>query len=323
MMQVSESTIPLSALDAADNRFRVSTTADKDDAALNRSIAEVGLLAPPLVRPGNGQGFQMVTGFRRLAVMRMHGHDAIPCRVLDAGTDDLSCLRMAVADNAAQRPLNLVEQARAVRKLAGFFESSSKLAVALDALGLPAGATVAKKLQAVETLPALVQDAVAREEIPLAVAVDLARLDDATAAALGAVFTSLRLGVNKQREVFTMVREIGAREKRSMLAVLQSQEIRDILGDPETDRGRKAARLRETLTKWRFPTISRTREAFNTAVREMKLGKNVDLHPPKDFESIHYTLQFRFKCMAELEAHKTDVDKILASESLRRLMDGK
>ncbi|MDY6905737.1 MAG: ParB N-terminal domain-containing protein [Thermodesulfobacteriota bacterium] len=321
MVSVSPRRIPLSEINQQDDSFRISTTADKDDTALTRSLTAVGLLTSPLVRPGPDQGFQIVTGFRRVAVLESLGHDAISCRELDAGTNDITCLQIAVADNASQRPLNLVEQARTVQKLTPFFDAPTKLCQVLADLGLSASPAIVGKLQTIAALPDGVLDGIAKDEIPLSVATELARLDDTAAATLAAVFTRLRLGVNKQREVLTMVREIAAREKRSIQAVLETDEVGDVLENQDLDRGRKAARLREVLTHRRFPAIAQTREAFREAVQAMKLGKCIDLYPPENFESTYYTLQLRFKSMDELASQKAEVDKVVASEALKRLME--
>lgn len=320
MQRVSDTTIPLVAINLKDDAFRISTTADKNNAALSRSLTAVGLLTPPLVRPGAENAFQIVSGFRRVTALQGLGHEAIPCRVLDAVTTDVTCLKIAVADNAAQRSLNIVETAGAVQKLAPFFDDPSALCEVLASLGVAANPAIVHKLKAIATLPADVRNGVARNEIPLSVASELARLDDPAAVALAGVFTRLRLGVNKQREVLTMVQEIGARENRSMLAVLETEEIRGILEDPDLDRGRKAARLRETLSARRFPMISQARQSFRQAVKDMKLGKHINLYPPEHFESTYYTLHLSFKNMDELSSQKAEVDKVLASEALKRLM---
>jgi ParB/RepB/Spo0J family partition protein len=63
---------------------------------LARSIAEVGILQPLLVRPRNGR-FVLIAGRRRLAAARRAGLTAVPCLV--HAVDDAKALLLATADN--------------------------------------------------------------------------------------------------------------------------------------------------------------------------------------------------------------------------------
>jgi ParB/RepB/Spo0J family partition protein len=82
--------LPVSQIEAAP----LTVDATLDD--LTRSIEEVGILQPLLVRPRNGR-FVLIAGRRRLAAARRAGMTAVPCLV--HAIDDARALLLAKADN--------------------------------------------------------------------------------------------------------------------------------------------------------------------------------------------------------------------------------
>ncbi len=93
---------------------------DEDDLSeLQRSIAEVGVLQPVVVRAvpadEHGAAYQLVMGERRLRASRLAGNDTIPAIVREVGDDDL--LRDALLENLHRSQLNPLEEAAAYQQL--------------------------------------------------------------------------------------------------------------------------------------------------------------------------------------------------------------
>jgi ParB family chromosome partitioning protein len=88
-----------------------------DDDALNElaaSIREVGILQPIVVRRA-GQGYEVVTGERRLRAAKLAGLATVPVVLRDS--DDADLLREALIENIHREDLNPVELAEAFRQL--------------------------------------------------------------------------------------------------------------------------------------------------------------------------------------------------------------
>ena len=88
-----------------------------DDEALNElaaSIREVGILQPIVVRRA-GQGYEVVTGERRLRAAKLAGLATVPVVLRDS--DDADLLREALIENIHREDLNPVELAEAFRQL--------------------------------------------------------------------------------------------------------------------------------------------------------------------------------------------------------------
>ena len=95
---------------------------DEDELeGLATSIRDMGLLQPLVVRPlGEGEGYELVAGERRLRAAKRAGIDAIPALVRH--TDDADLLKEALVENIHRVQLNPLEEAAAYQQLLDEFE---------------------------------------------------------------------------------------------------------------------------------------------------------------------------------------------------------
>jgi ParB family transcriptional regulator, chromosome partitioning protein len=105
--------IPVAAL-APNPRQPRNAFAEESLAALARSIREVGVLQPIVVRVREG-GYELVAGERRLRAARLAGLATIPAIVRD--TDDTDALREALIENIHREDLSALELAAAFQEL--------------------------------------------------------------------------------------------------------------------------------------------------------------------------------------------------------------
>lgn len=89
-----------------------------DDSSLEelaRSIAELGVLQPVLVRPLAAGRYELVAGERRLRAARMAGLERVPVVVVE--TDEAGSLERALVENLHREDLNPIEEAAAYKQL--------------------------------------------------------------------------------------------------------------------------------------------------------------------------------------------------------------
>lgn len=310
----SEHLTPLDDILFEDLTYLITTDKDKDAEPLYRSIAEVGLLCPPILLPLTGGACRIVTGFRRLAAVRGLNMAAVPCRLLAPATSDLTCLKIAISDNTRQRALNSGEQARAVDKLFLMMDGAALFARVAAELGLPSTPAAVDKLRAIHALPAAVFDSVADGRLAFSTALSLTRMDTPTATALARLFIDLKLGVNRQREALTLIEEIAAAEDLTCLNILTESSVQEIAAAVEADRGWRCEQLFAYLHGRRFPHISRAEASFAAAVKSLRPGPSARLSHPPDFEGRDYTLTLTFRNRKELEGHMAFLQRIVASD---------
>lgn len=318
MLFFSESALPLAAVRLDDQAYRITTDKDKDDLPLDQSIAAVGLLSPPILQTSGHDSYRVVTGFRRLAAFRRLKIPETSCRLLDKTADTTACLKIAIADNAWQRPLNPGEQARAVYKLSRVIDSPDDLRQTAAGLGLPSTPAALRDLLVIHSLPEIIFDHVAAGGITFSTALLLASMEAPTAVALARLLVDLKLGGNKQRSALTMIEEIAAREDIPPGILLEEIILQGIINDPEADRGLRGDRFFRYLSHRRFPNIFRAEEDFFGKVKALKPGSRAKLSPPADFEGLDYTLQLIFKNRRELDAHQALLQRIANSDLVNR-----
>ncbi len=209
--RVEESTrvIPLGEIDPGNEEFRVTTRRAGDD--FDSSLQRLGLLAAPLVLGGE-RAVTLLSGFRRVEACRRLGWEAIAARVLPARTPLYACALKAVAENSLQRPLNLIETSRSLSLLERHAPGGKIPPEDAAALGLPGHTGLTARLKTLCRMPAEVQEAVLEDAVSFAMACELGRMDEEAAVALARLFRELKTGLNKQREIVTLIAEIALRE---------------------------------------------------------------------------------------------------------------
>jgi ParB family chromosome partitioning protein len=317
-MRFKGQSLPLESLQFEDTVYRI-TTSDAID-KLKDSIATLGVLDPPIVRQMAG-GYQIVAGFRRIDACRLLGRSDTRVRVLPKGTDDSTCVRLAIADNSLQRPLNLIETARALNLLAGIAADERELSRQAAGLALPDNPSLMQKIMSLSTLPASLQKRLAAGELTLAMALELKRLDSATAESLGRLFGDLKLGLNRQRELLSLLIEIARRDETTVSEILTDTALRDLLSAPEIERSQKAGQLRSLLRQRRYPVMNAAMASFQDLVRELKLGPGVQLVPPGNFEGTTYTLAITFDRLDQLRDRSLQIEKLLHSQTLKAFFE--
>jgi ParB family chromosome partitioning protein len=317
-MRPKEKTVKLSFVDSRDLTYCITTESDIDD--LTESINNVGLMNPPFLIE-NRDIFTIVCGFRRVESCRRLGWSHIRARILDSDTKRLECAKLAITDNAFQRPLNLIEKSRSINILSGLFKDASSLAKELSTVGLPENQSIINKIKNLSHLSNPIQNGILSNTISLSMAMELGRLTQGVGEDFVKLFGLLKLSLNKQREMITLINEIAHRDNISIQKVLQS--LQKTLNDENLDRKQKTNKIRVYLKQHRFPAITRAERAFEKHVNELKLGKGSKLIPPKNFEGGNYSLSLYFNSLDELKEHKATLDKIVHNSGIAAILAGR
>ncbi len=310
--------VPLSRIDTNDDTYHITSRTDIDD--LVASIPRDGLLNPPFVVKKGG-GFVVVSGFRRIKAGVKLGIEEINVRILKLNRSPLDNLRLAIADNAYQRPLDLIETSRSLHKLAALLKPGQNLFETAASLGLPSNPAAIQKIQDLCLLPDLIQSAIITDTISLSMAMDLKKLAPDGAVAFVRLFNEFKLSLNKQREIMSLVKEIARRDGTSEQKVLNGQQLQGIVRSQDLDRNQKANKLRAHLRQRRYPRLVKAEAEFENQRKRLNLGKDIKLIPPKDFEGLTYALNISFSSLDDLRASYTRLGRIIKHPSLKKIID--
>lgn len=310
--------VSLVDIDSDDHTFQITTRTDIED--LLGSITKIGLLQPPVLIAASG-GHTIVCGFRRIAACRRLGWTRITARILDTALDRFKAAQMSIAENAFQRSLNLVETSRALKLLDDFGPDQQQRTESAEWLGLPVSRSVTSEIKKICHLPLVIQEGILTDTINLSMALELGRLDQATAEGLVGLFHHLKVGLNKQRELILLLKEIAAREDTSVLQLIEEKPLQEILNPAEMDRAVKRQKVRSYLRQRRFPTITRAEADYRKLVKQLKLGDKINLIPPKDFEGNTFSMTLRFDNGRELGILNKRIEKMIQHPALAKILD--
>lgn len=308
----------LNQVDLANSTFRITTCTDLDK--LEGSVQTLGLLHPPLLQ-SNAAGYTVICGFRRIAACQRLGWNKIPAMILEENFDRFELAQLAIADNALQRPLNLLESSRAVKLLSDACTDPKQLKKALQDLGLPFSPAVTAKFIKLCQLPSKIQEGILADTINISMALELGELDPKAAEALIDLFDMLKVGLNRQRELLWLLKEIAIREDIAIPQLVAEKAMQKIWRNPELDRAVKRQRIRSYLRQRRFPSISRAEKEYEKLVKQLKLGSRINLIPPKDFEGMTYMMTLRFDNHEELYHLKERFEKIIDHPGLGKILE--
>jgi ParB family transcriptional regulator, chromosome partitioning protein len=309
--------IDLAAIDLEDYTFRITTDTRIEDLIL--SIKNVGLLNAPILIKKKSD-FQIISGFRRISACLSLGMAEIPARIADSDKKKLECIKFAITENSLQRTLNLIEQSRSFYLLSGFFKDNDHLAKAASALGLPDNPSIINKIKNICKLSHDIQDGVLSDTISLSMALELEMLEKDEGSAFAILFEKLKLSLNKQREILTHIKEIAIIENISIINLLTKSQLREIADDKDLDRSQKINKIRLYLKQRRFPEITKAEKDLEIKIKNLKLGSNMKLIPPKNYDASAYSLNLQFASIEQLRENKTALEKIIQNPIFKDIL---
>ncbi|AIC16444.1 ParB/RepB/Spo0J family partition protein [Nitrososphaera viennensis] len=167
---------------------------DKEVMQLSKSIKEVGLLQPIIVRLKDGF-YEIVAGNRRFTACKALGWRKIPCYVLDL--DDKAMFEMALIENVQRKTMTPLEEAESFRR---YVEEKGWGSVAELASRIGKSSAYISKRIALLDLPTDVRDRIANNEIFASAAEELLAVKDKEKQSeLANMIAARRLTIKKAR----------------------------------------------------------------------------------------------------------------------------
>jgi ParB family chromosome partitioning protein len=310
--------VSLADVSSDEDGFRITTRTDTQD--LIHPIRQLGLIQPPVL-VSDFPGYKIVCGFRRIAACRALGWSRITARILEETADRFQMAQLAIADNAWQRSLNLMETSRALNLLADVCPDQRRLAQAASALGLPVNPSLVAKVKKICRLPCKIQESILAGTVGMSMALALAELEQPDGEALLGLFNELKVGLNKQRELLILLKEIAGRENRSVQQLIAEQPLQEILTNARLDRAVKRQKIRSFLQQRRYPSISKAAADYAERIKLLDLGCNINLIPPINFEDTDFTMTLRFNNRENLRDLKKKIEELIAHPALAEILE--
>jgi ParB family chromosome partitioning protein len=314
--------VPLTEIALDDHTFIVTYRPEMQ--ALQRSVARVGVLTPLHLRQPSDQALlQVVCGSKRILACQQTGHTNVPALVY--GAAELSAQQaflLALYDNLGCRALNAVEKGRILLRLQHFgYQPEALLQEFCALLDLPPRAETLEAYGRLAVLEDSLQAAVVEGALPLETALWLDTYTAEDRQALLDLFTGLRVGSTRARELATYIDEVCQRDAGTPAGLLHALGVPAILTAAQLSGPQKLESVRRVLRQARFPQLSTYEQRFQEAARRLRLPPQISLRPPPYFEGQQYQVTLSFGQRQELQQYAQRLLDAAQHEALDALLE--
>lgn len=310
--------LSLKQIDLADERFRISSPWGPLS-ELKESVRQVGILTPLRVQPGTAnRGFRLISGFRRCAVAAELQIERAFAIVRPASADEKELIAEAIYEAGAGRPLTEIEKARTASKLVLQFGFAREVAMEkfLGFLGIRPDPYHLNRLLQLAALPLRLQKA-CDGALDCDLALRLAKWPETSSGGFADLVDSLRLGRNKQRELFGLMDDLAALRGSS-----PAQLWEEAAGRPLGARNmtmEKCQQIRDRLYSLRFPVLSAYQERSRALRSELSIPPEIQISLPENLEGSEMKLRLRVSSPAELKRLSDLLKELAEAEAFKAI----
>ena len=292
--------LDIESIDFADRFYRYS--GERNLSPLLESIRKVGVVSPLIVEYKAKSVYRLVTGFRRLQCLLDLKLQKVPALVADNSLSEEELLQISLQENLSVRSLNPIEISSLIHLLENNFSQTKEGIVEnyFPILGYGRNPRIYDLYKPLKKMPPAWQEAIIDENVAVETAVEVADAPRDVQLAFLNLIQSLRLGRNRQREFWLLIKDIARMQNREIVQFLNSQNLREITKSEKLTSAQKAERYKTELWRLRYPRYSEVKEKFEDLLRQAKLPPDVHLQPPSYFEGEKFSLTMTFRTTDDL-----------------------
>ena len=295
--------IHLKDIDLKDDTFRMRLRGP-DDCLLN-SIERVGLINPPWVQPRVDSGeYRIVMGFRRVLALRELGQDSVMVRIVEEDDfDEVGLMETVILENLAHGPFDPVEISGALVRLRVVGVPDEEIIGRyMPLMGLKGDGATLDRYRSLMSLPEDIAEAISRGEVKMdSVGRVMRRFGGEDGEEILRLIRDMRLGVNLQRELITLLDEIIRRDEVSISQVLNRKEVSSLLRDESSNVPQKTQALISVLRRIRFPQTMELVDRVKERVEGLGLDPAVALELSPYLEEKRMRVSFGFRSREEYQ----------------------
>ena len=279
------------------------------------SIKVIGIRHPISVCP-YAKRYSIVSGHKRFQAAPRAGLTHVPVAI-NPELDNATRLVINLNENFGQRHYSDIEKGRILNKFKDARVSDETIiSDYMPLLGLERSKKIFTDLSNVNSLSLNMQTMLHRAGVPVKTFSGFYKWDDLMLAEN--LFSILKPGINKWREILELVNEIAARENTTQGNILSHDDIQKILIAP--DQPKKYDDIHEILYNLRYPVLSKMRRQIACALDKMELDEKTKFRFQDTFESNVLKLELKFQSEKELSQQVEKIFKALQSGSVEQLI---
>jgi ParB/RepB/Spo0J family partition protein len=312
--------IPLEQVNLLDETFSVNFMPDLQ--RLRSSIEEMGLIQPVLLRERSGR-YQIVSGFRRISVIKELGSSEIESKVVgEKEMDEFQLFSLSLQENLTTRGFNAVEKAIGLEKLIHRFQIPPEKVIRtfLPLFSLEPDEKILNTYLSLARMEDEIKKYVLKEEVSRTNIRRFGSLTPDDRMAILSLISRLKLGENRLREIFTLLEEISRRNQCAVREIVERPEIQAIVSQKELTPSQKTDRIKRVLMNLRYPRMHQMEEAFDKKRKDLNLPPHILLHHQPFFEGKGLRVEFQFETMEEYKAILSALSQLVDKEQFKELI---
>ena len=275
-----------------------------------------GFLHPPVVKVihTTTEQYELLCGHTRLSNLERSDPDldAIPCQVLKNNFSIEETLHIILEDRLISGPLSAMEKALYLKLCSSHLPQSTIVSDTLPLLDEKPQQYALKKLIELTTLEPQLQIATHTGALAPKTARSLLSVNPTDRIKLYETILFLELGGGKQQRLISLAQDLAKVHNRPIAAILEEEEITQILNHSEMNTPQKGNSLLKTLQRRLFPESSAAESEFKKRVTKMELPSNCFISHSPFFERDEVTLSVQFSTLEELEEHSAPLKTLLS-----------
>jgi ParB/RepB/Spo0J family partition protein len=286
---------------------------------LTDSVKVIGIRHPISVCPsGDGNRYAIISGHKRVQTVHRSGLTSIPAFIIPE-IDDASRLVINLNENFGQRHYSDIEKGCILNKFkeAGV-PDETVIEDTMPLLELERSKKIFQDLSRVNELSQKLKVLLHRAKVPVKTFSTFYKWDDLTAAEN--LFSNLKLGANKWRDLLDLIDEVAARENTTQGEIISHDAIQKILTASDLPAPQQYDRIHQYLFNLRYPVLSDMKKQVARAQDEMDLDDKTRLKFQETFESDELKLELKFQSEKDLSRQVEKIFKALQSGSVEKLI---
>lgn len=310
------SEVPLTDIDGEDRLTDFSL--DGCPEKLMDSIKEIGIRHPISVCP-TGNRYIIVSGHKRFQAAPKCGLTHIPV-VITSDISNADRLFLNLAENFGHRHYSDIEKGIILNKFNSAEIPEAKIIdLYMPLLELERSKKRITDYFSVKQLSPGLQKLLHNANVPLKTFRIFYRWNAESKNSAENLFSKLKPGINKWRELLELIEETAHRDNNSPAQVINNPFISATLLQPDLTAAQKYEKIHQHLYNLRFPVLSQLKKQVARTLDEMALDDKTRLKFHETFESNEFKLELKFQNERELSQQVEKIFQALQSGSVEKL----
>lgn len=291
--------IKIDEIDTKDDTFSINFIPIPN--MLRYSIKAIGLIQPVILRQ-RFYGYQIVCGFRRIAILKELGFEVIESQVFkEDEMDEKDFFLLSLHDNIMSRGFNIVEKSIIIQKLIERFniDSSTVIQNYFPILYLDTDEKILNTYLSLSRMEEEVKVYVIREKVSHSNIRRFARFSPEDRVALIPFLTRLKLGENRLKEILTLLSEISMRDRLPVKEIIKRKEFESVVLNNELTPSQKTDKIKMILTNIRYPNFFKKEKEFEKKIKDLNIPQSISFKHSPYFEGEEFKVSFNFKTIEE------------------------